>query len=150
MIHSGVRACAYDVPNKFKPEIVLLLKALWSQFTHQPSMILGNAACVAYAYSSNFTYTKVYTETGAEITDRDDVDSEEEEDGDDQDLDDLRDGVINSRDPMKWINLISTEQGKIPKRVIKYVQSIAHSISDPREGTIDAHLKLTAQTLGAQ
>lgn len=103
--------------------------------------ITSNAACVAYAYSSNALFTKVYTETGEPLA--------MIEDDDDETGEDLNpyDEVLKRRDPTSWCTMLQSMDGKIPIPVKNHIKKIIECIVDPRSGTIAENLVNLAPTL---
>ncbi|CAD0193876.1 unnamed protein product [Chrysodeixis includens] len=103
--------------------------------------LIANAACVAFAFSGNFSFKKVYTETGEEEVLPADEDEDEPSEAD------MNEEILKSRDPTKWCMLLQSCQGNLPQKVKLFINRAVKQIDDPREGTIDQHLKATATTI---
>jgi hypothetical protein len=101
--------------------------------------LMANAACVAYAFSGNFTFAKVYTETG-EAEELTESDEEEETAGKD-----ISEEILKSKDPTKWCMLLKSCKGSLPMKVKNFMRRAVEQIDEPRDGTID---KLSNSTSG--
>lgn len=106
--------------------------------------ILANAACVAYAFSSNFEFGKVYTETGEPVVMPED-DTESVIGGLTGNTE--TDRIIKSRDPSQWCLLINSKDGELPEKVKRFVVKSAANITSPRENSMEEHLKVIASML---
>lgn len=100
--------------------------------------ILANAACVAYAFSHTFAFSKVNTESGAELVNQDD-DDEDSDDSDGSNTDEIN-KILKSRNPTAWCTLIKST-GMIPKKVKRFVVCSMSGSTDIRKGTIEEHVK---------
>lgn len=104
--------------------------------------IISNAACVAFAFSNNVSFVKVYTETGAPLQAAKE-DEEEATGGESNALED----VLKTRDPKDWCSMLQGMEGDIPAPVKNYIKKIITGFTDPRSGTIAASLVNLAPTL---
>lgn len=85
----------------------------------------------------------MYTESGEE-------EALPEDDDDDEPLEgDFKDEIMRSRDPTKWCMLLQSCQGSLPTKVKQFINRVVMQIDDPREGTIDQHIKATASTISS-
>lgn len=104
--------------------------------------ILANAACVAYAYASSFTFNKVYTEDGQELEEQDEVCEGSDDEGKSS-KDDI-DAILKSRDPVSWCTIIKSLGGSLPKKVKAFIIKSTSGQSEIREGTMEEQVKRMA------